>query len=143
MPASNDVNTESHGRVRYIDGLRAVAVLAVVVSHAAPVNSAFHLGAHGLDLFFVLSGFCLSYPLLERKQRVGKFTFDIVRYTAQRLTRILPPYYAAIAILASLPLVYHLAVIPLPNGIVVVPPFDIVRQALFFDNGVHFLNRVF
>ncbi|HKU82046.1 MAG TPA: acyltransferase [Candidatus Tumulicola sp.] len=98
------------GRVRHIDGLRAVAVLSVVAYHTAkdgPVHPTSVLGAllwngrHGVDLFFVLSGFCLSYPSLAHLQREGLARFDVIRYAAHRVVRIVPPYWAAIVLLAT------------------------------------------
>ncbi|HLN47856.1 MAG TPA: hypothetical protein VK216_06280, partial [Magnetospirillaceae bacterium] len=53
------------GRIHYVDGLRAVAVLAVLFSHVATYDLNLHQGpllhgmlegAHGVDLFFVISG---------------------------------------------------------------------------------------
>src|SRR5690242_19069564 len=65
------LNGSPRHRIAYVDGLRAVAVLLVVAFHAAkysgmspagPMASLLRAGSHGVDLFFVLSGFCLSYP---------------------------------------------------------------------------------
>lgn len=58
-------------RIEYIDGLRALAVLSVLVSHivfhspnlqSGPAYRLGMEGTHGVDLFFVLSGFCLAFP---------------------------------------------------------------------------------
>ena len=95
-------------RVGYIDGLRALAVLSVLVFHSAlsnPVAAAkggvialvFTQGCHGVDLFFVISGFCLSYPVLKKVYERGSYQFDLCGYLARRVIRIVPPYYAAIA----------------------------------------------
>src|SRR5581483_4819865 len=54
-------------------------------------------GNHGVDLFFVLSGFCLSYPTLAKLRTEGTASFEIARYAAHRLVRIVPPYWLAIA----------------------------------------------
>ena len=70
-------------RIGYIDGLRAVAVLSVVACHCAsiyPADFTQHpilwrtllAGKHGVDLFFVLSGFCLAYPTLKRLREQGQ-----------------------------------------------------------------------
>ncbi len=136
------LKTEPAPRIAYLDGLRALAVLLVLAHHAmlhspmlttpVPFFSAAHLmleGSHGVDLFFVLSGFCLSYPLLERLRREGTAAFNVHRYFAKRIVRIVPPYYAAIALFALLP---HTA-----------SPVEIVKQPLFLDWHTTFLNGSF
>ncbi|TAM76122.1 acyltransferase [bacterium] len=106
----------TNDRIKYIDGLRALAVLSVVVFHAAKYDpgithassslASFLLrqGCRGVDLFFVISGFCLAYPTLARLHERNEATLDIVRYSARRLARIVPPYYAAILLLLGLAL---------------------------------------
>jgi peptidoglycan/LPS O-acetylase OafA/YrhL len=134
---------QSGERIAYIDGLRAVAVLLVVAHHAMlhspllprpiPFLSWAHLmleGAHGVDLFFVLSGFCLSYPLLYRLRREGTAAFDLARYFAKRVVRIVPPYYAAIALLLAVP----------GAGVGVA---DLLKQLLFLDWHTNLLNGSF
>ena len=125
--------------MRYVDGLRAIAVLAVVAhhvvkySHSSAANLADRIllqGHHGVELFFVISGFCLSWPVLARVQAAGAAPFDVVLYAAKRLVRILPPFYIALA-------VFTLA------GFERVPLHDVVLQALFVDKGTHLLNPSF
>lgn len=87
-------------------------------------------GHHGVELFFVISGLCLSYPLLMAVHDRGAAPFDLVAFAAKRLTRILPPFYAAIALFAA-------------AGPARVPVGDVVRQALFIDNGTQLLNSSF
>lgn len=69
-------------RVGYVDGLRAIAVLGVVASHSWPW---FHYGQRGVDLFFVLSGFSLSYPTLLQLHSEGLANFDVAAFAARRL----------------------------------------------------------
>lgn len=133
-------------RIGYIDGLRAVAVLTVVVSHAAPDKTGFwRLGAHGIDLFFVLSGFCLAYPALRAVNERGSAFFDIARFFAHRLTRILPPYYVAIAVLSILAAAAGAAHLALsdPGTLQSVSWTDAVRQMLFLDAPVRFITSPF
>jgi len=68
-----------------IDGLRAVAVLSVVLFHAFPTLAPG--GFAGVDVFFVISGFLISSILitdLERRQ------FSVGRFYARRIVRIFP-----------------------------------------------------
>jgi len=68
-----------------IDGLRAIAVLSVVLYHAFP--ALLPGGFIGVDLFFVISGFLISgilYSELDRDQ------FSIIRFYGRRIRRIFP-----------------------------------------------------
>ncbi|HET9095258.1 MAG TPA: acyltransferase [Candidatus Baltobacteraceae bacterium] len=126
-------------RVRYFDGLRALAVLSVVAFHAGKYSRAdltrvfpriVMQGHHGVELFFVISGLCLSYPVLLAVHDRASTPFDVIGYAAKRLIRIVPPFYAAIALFAAI-------------GPQRVPIGDVVRQALFIDNGTQLLNSSF
>ncbi|QOY94046.1 acyltransferase [Massilia sp. UMI-21] len=68
-----------------IDGLRAVAVLSVVLFHAFP--TALRGGFIGVDVFFVISGFLISSILLRELQQ-GSFSF--AGFYARRVRRIFP-----------------------------------------------------
>jgi peptidoglycan/LPS O-acetylase OafA/YrhL len=103
-------------------------------------------GSHGVDLFFVLSGFCLSYPTIARMQRDGFARFDVARFAAHRIVRIVPPYYLAIAFFVAFALALNAARIalpaPMPHG--TISPADVAMQALFLDGPqVKLLNGSF
>lgn len=68
-----------------IDGLRAVAVLAVVVYHAFP--ELLPGGFVGVDVFFVISGFLIS-SIIFRGLSLGTFSFT--EFYAHRVKRIFP-----------------------------------------------------
>lgn len=68
-----------------IDGLRAIAVLAVVIFHAFPWLV--HGGFAGVDIFFVISGFLISKHIREE---LIAGTFSIRRFYARRVRRIFP-----------------------------------------------------
>ncbi len=53
--------------------------------------------AHGVDLFFVLSGFGLAYPLLAQRFAGRPATLDTMAYAFNRAYRILPLFYVAVA----------------------------------------------
>jgi peptidoglycan/LPS O-acetylase OafA/YrhL len=76
-----------------IDGLRAVAVLAVIAFHACP---AFLPGGFiGVDMFFVISGYLIS-GIIYKAEREG--TFSYADFYARRVRRIFPALLAAIAL---------------------------------------------
>jgi peptidoglycan/LPS O-acetylase OafA/YrhL len=87
-------------RLRAVDGLRAIAVLGVVAHHAGLVP--WSIGARGVELFFVISGFCLSLPALARVHAGLPFRFDWRQFAIGRVARIVPPYYAALALFVGL-----------------------------------------
>ncbi|MBV6827304.1 acyltransferase family protein [Pseudomonas sp. PD9R] len=81
---------------RDIDGLRAVAVIAVVLFHFGVPG--FTGGFVGVDVFFVISGFLITSIIWNQRQ-AGRFSF--VDFWARRARRILPALFAMIlAVLA-------------------------------------------
>jgi peptidoglycan/LPS O-acetylase OafA/YrhL len=68
-----------------IDGLRAVAVLAVVAFHAFPRR--LHGGFVGVDVFFVISGYLIS-SIIYNALRVGRFSY--LEFYVRRVRRIFP-----------------------------------------------------
>lgn len=144
-------------RLDYVDGLRAVAVLSVIAFHSgvsnavlAPQNTLLTLllkqGCHGVDLFFVVSGFCLSYPVLKKVYDQGFASFDICSYLARRVLRIAPPYYAALAVMLLLFAVFSILHIPLLVSMRGPHAYDfdkIVAQMLFLDGGSAYANGSF
>lgn len=69
-----------------LDGLRAVAILLVILSHAhAPL---FDGAFYGVDLFFVLSGYLITTLLLQELQQSGRL--DYWRFYRRRLWRLMP-----------------------------------------------------
>lgn len=68
-----------------IDGLRAIAILSVLLFHAFP--QAIPGGFAGVDVFFVISGYLISSILLRR---VGDGTLSLKDFYARRIARIFP-----------------------------------------------------
>jgi peptidoglycan/LPS O-acetylase OafA/YrhL len=75
-----------------IDGLRAVAVLSVVLFHAFP--SLLPGGFIGVDVFFVISGYLISGILLRE---LGQDRFSMAGFYARRVRRIFPSLLAVMA----------------------------------------------
>jgi peptidoglycan/LPS O-acetylase OafA/YrhL len=68
-----------------IDGLRAVAVIAVIAFHAFPKHVP--SGFVGVDIFFVISGFLISGILLDA---IARGTMSIGEFYVRRVRRIFP-----------------------------------------------------
>jgi peptidoglycan/LPS O-acetylase OafA/YrhL len=98
-----------------IDGLRFLAVFSVVVIMHIPHyldemfynnqilgngywNNFITAGGHGVDLFFVISGFILSLPFAKWRLNSGK-KVSLKNYYLRRLTRLEPPYIIVLIIL--------------------------------------------
>jgi peptidoglycan/LPS O-acetylase OafA/YrhL len=80
-----------------IQGLRAVAVLLVVLFHLWP--RLLPGGYVGVDVFFVISGFLITSLLLREAGRTG--TVHLARFWARRLRRLLPAAYLVLAVSAA------------------------------------------
>ena len=76
----------------FVDGLRAVSILAVVLYHVGVPGITG--GYVGVDVFFVISGFLIISQIVSELQR-GSFTF--ASFWARRTLRILPPYLLVLA----------------------------------------------
>lgn len=86
-----------------LNGLRAIAVLFVIISHRFPkfhFTRSFPLGNYGVDIFFVLSGFLISRILFLQieNSRNGKSSNYIIikNFILRRAIRIFPLYYSLI-----------------------------------------------
>lgn len=78
---------------RHIEGLRGVAVLAVVLHHAWP--AALPGGFVGVDVFFVISGYLIGRHLIE-DIRLERFSFR--RFYARRMRRLFPALALVLAV---------------------------------------------
>ncbi|MEI2764241.1 MAG: acyltransferase [Dermatophilaceae bacterium] len=81
-------------RIRTLDGVRAVAVLATSLVHVARE----HVGGGfvGVDVFFVLSGFLITSLLLEEHALGGHL--DLRRFYGRRARRLMPAVVGVLAV---------------------------------------------
>jgi peptidoglycan/LPS O-acetylase OafA/YrhL len=95
-----------------IDGLRAVAVLSVLVTHTAFLsgfNGKGFLGSvtarldSGVALFFVISGFLLYRPFVSARYQRGERGPRVRSYARRRILRIVPAYWLALTVLTIWP----------------------------------------
>ena len=78
---------------REIDGLRALAVVPVILFHAG--FRAFSGGYVGVDVFFVISGYLITSLIIAEKA-LG--TFSLARFYERRARRILPALFVVMAV---------------------------------------------
>jgi peptidoglycan/LPS O-acetylase OafA/YrhL len=89
FPATSVTGRTQSGRAIYfpaLDGLRALAAIAVLLYHAGVPW--FRGGLLGVDVFFVLSGFLITWLLLGEQARQG--TIGLVGFWRRRARRLLP-----------------------------------------------------
>jgi peptidoglycan/LPS O-acetylase OafA/YrhL len=113
-----EVETRPVGTLRQyvpeLDGLRAIAVLVVILYHTDP-QGAFRGGFIGVDLFFVLSAFLITSILHDEKETTGKIR--LAQFYWRRMLRLMPPLL--------LFLTAYVAVAPL-----IVPGYPHLRDAM-------------
>lgn len=87
-------STAQMKRVRELDGLRAVAILLVLMCHYpgfVRLTGGFaEFGWVGVDIFFVLSGYLITTILLDLRTRRHPYS----TFYSRRAIRIFPPYFA-------------------------------------------------
>lgn len=102
------------------DALRFFSFLIVFVSHVPfylfNKNELLSInGVLGVDFFFVLSGFLITYILLTEKEQFGKINFK--KFFIRRILRIWPMYYAVLLFAFLTPTILSfLGIIPSNEG---------------------------
>ena len=88
-----DIQIAKNSKYKYdVQGLRAIAVLLVVLYHSDVVFSS---GFVGVDVFFVISGFVIARSLTNDNFELKKFS--VVAFYARRIRRLLPALAAMLA----------------------------------------------
>lgn len=123
------------GHLPTLDGLRALAILAVFISHSATqlfgesgvyeqqsLYTIASYGRLGVDLFFAISGFLITYRLLAELQQNNFISLQ--SFYIRRVFRIFPPYmmYLLVVILLGL------------SNIIRVDSWEIFSSLLFIRN---------
>jgi len=94
-----------------IDGLRAIAVLSVILFHAGIPG--FSGGYVGVDVFFVISGYLITLTILDA---IAKGRFSIVDFYERRARRILPALFLVVSV-------------TMPFAVWLLPPVDLHAYA--------------
>ena len=96
-PAGRDTTTNTPRRAPGLDGVRALAVLAVMGFHAGA--SELSGGFLGVDIFFVLSGFLITDLLAVQYDRIGRV--GLKSFWARRARRLLPALAVMLVIVTA------------------------------------------
>ena len=100
--------TTPKDRLQTLDALRGLAALAVCAFHFIVcftvanqfqwLNALADLGKHGVEVFFVISGFVIPQSMWAAGYRLT----DFGRFMAKRMLRLYPPYVASIVVVLGL-----------------------------------------
>lgn len=109
-------------RIPGIDGLRAIAILIVMVSHAG--LGRYVPGGFGVTIFFFLSGYLITTLLRVEYGRRG--CVNLRAFYMRRALRILPPLYLTLVLVVGL----------IATGVIdgTVMPTSLALDALFLTN---------
>lgn len=121
-------SAEIKGEIKALTGLRIVAAVWVVLFHFRPMLSdispdfrenlapVLNCGAQGVDLFFILSGFVLTWNYLDRMGRSWS-TRETLHFLWLRLARVWPVYLVTMHLAALLVILsLHVGHVPLPEA---------------------------
>lgn len=122
-------HASSDTRIATLDGWRGVAILLVILQHLA-IRSNFrfmewaNLGSLGVDVFFVISGYIITFRFLQERQRNS--SIDLRAFYMRRCFRILPLVGAYLLTLFTLSRLFALGDYFHPS--------EILGSLLFFRN---------
>jgi peptidoglycan/LPS O-acetylase OafA/YrhL len=114
-----------------IDGLRALAVVAVVLYHAKFSIFEFNFfsgGFLGVDIFFVISGYLITSIIIKEININKKFCF--INFYERRIRRIVPAFFFIIIFIS-------------PLAWLILLPFDYINYAKSNISGVFFYSNYF
>lgn len=119
-------------RIPSLDGLRAISIIFVVLSHMSKSGHAprifFQFAATGVSIFFVISGYLITSILLREREHAG--TINLREFYIRRAYRIFPAAFVfmAVAIVVFWPQFrwYHIAA-----GLLYVANYDLTRPWVF------------
>ncbi len=126
-----DTPIQKHTYMPGLDGLRALAVFAVIAYH---LNLPFAPGGFlGVTLFFVLSGYLITDLLLSEYRQTGKINFK--SFFARRAKRLLPSVLFLLICLSAYVSVFHPELLTNFKS-------ELLPAALFFSNWWYILTDV-
>ena len=118
-------------KIGALDGLRVLAIAAIVVYHANP--SWLPGGYLGVSVFFVLTGYLTTLSLEREIGHAGRL--DYPRFLLRRISRLLPTMLAVVGVTAVLCALFSPALLPKVKT-------DAVPALLFFENLFYIFRNV-
>jgi peptidoglycan/LPS O-acetylase OafA/YrhL len=115
-----------------IDGLRAIAVIAVVLFHAHVAG--FSGGFVGVDVFFVLSGYLITRHLADEVSEKGRISLSV--FYAKRIRRLLP---SILVVVSSILLLWTIFLLGVKEDTRIL--IKSVTSSLFGFANIFFFNR--
>jgi len=123
--------------IRCLDGLRAVAIILAILSHAVHTGipswtkSSFeywNAGTVGVRLFFLISGFLITTILNNELQKYGNINFK--RFFIRRTLRIFPAFYTYLLVLGVLSLLKIIEI----DSLAIILAFFYIQNLNVFQN---------
>jgi peptidoglycan/LPS O-acetylase OafA/YrhL len=112
-----------------IQGLRALAVLMVIIFHAEiPLQGGFL----GVDVFFVISGFVIGCTLINELESTN--SIDFIRFYSQRFRRLLPALAVMLVTVATFGILFN------PIGSQISTAMTGIAASLFTANGFLYVS---
>lgn len=151
-PHAKKAGMANQSRIRGFDGLRAVAILLVLLWHTRALfrspsfgvlQPIVDVGWAGVDLFFGLSGFLITSLILREEEtnelsRKGR-RFSVKDFYGRRLLRIFPPYYTVLLVTVILSRFPQFPTASLPTDPAPTPLH--VASLLFLSTSVRSVSR--
>jgi peptidoglycan/LPS O-acetylase OafA/YrhL len=114
-----------------IDGLRALAVISVIVYHANIniQNTQFlNGGFFGVDIFFVISGYLISFLIF--KELSEKKSFSFLNFYERRIRRIIPA-------------LFFVMICSIPIGWIILPPSSLISLSESIISSTGFVSNIY
>ena len=86
-----------------LDGLRAIAVIAIIIYHLNPLW--LPGGFLGVDTFFVISGYLITSLLIHEYQSKG--SIDLIAFWIRRIKRLIPAVFFLIGVVILYTLIFE------------------------------------
>ncbi|KAL8013541.1 putative acyltransferase 3 [Plasmopara halstedii] len=128
---------ERKTKVLFLTGTRGLAALLVVVHHSHDFMPHMHLqlGAIGVDLFFVLSSYLLTWILMQKIQTLiaqgasyRTWALSLIDYFQRRLFRVYPLFFVTVIVVSFLTVKDQSLYFSVDHRR---PPYDIVKTLMF------------